>query len=137
MNSWIGIFAFYGVVGWVIDSAYRTITRGAWERGGFSILPFTPSYGFAAVLLLALGPTLSNYALAIQWLVLGLFFAAYEYVCGHIGVLVMRRRLWDYSNGFLNVDGHTDLLHAAYWATLSLLTLYWFHPWIRQIILGE
>ena len=72
--------------------------------------------------------------LGMQWMLLGFFFAAYEYACGHLGVLLNKRRLWDYSGGFLNIQGHTDLLHAIYWATLSLLVFYWFHPWLFEIL---
>ena len=134
MSDYIFLFLFYGLVGWVIDSSYRSLTERRWVRGGFSVLPFTPSYGLAAVMLFAIGPMLLAWPLWLQWIFLGMLFSIYEYLCGHVSILIMRRRLWDYSHGFLNLHGHTDLLHAIYWATLSLITLHWFHPWLLSFI---
>ena len=127
------LFLFYGFVGWLIDSGYRSFLDRRWVRGGFSFLPFAPSYGFAAILLFSFGSILVPFPFVVQWIFLGFFFAAYEYVCGHLGVFLNNRRLWDYSEGFLNLHGHTDLLHAVYWATLSLVVLHWFHPWLVEI----
>lgn len=129
------LFIFYGMVGWLLDSGYRSLTDRRWTRGGFSKLPFTPSYGLGAVILLAIGPSIILWPLLVQWVVLGLLFAVYEYLCGHLSLLFVRRRLWDYSDGFLNIHGHTDLLHGIYWATLSLFTLHWFHPWMENLLL--
>ena len=134
MSYFFFIFLFYSFVGWLIDSGYRSFLNHGWVRGGFSVLPFAPSYGFGAVLLFSLGPFMTPLPLGMQWMLLGFFFAAYEYACGHLGVLLNKRRLWDYSGGFLNIQGHTDLLHAIYWATLSLWVFYWFHPWLFEIL---
>lgn len=130
--TFLFFFLFYGVVGWFIDSGYRSIVNRSWTRGGFSKLPFTPSYGLGAVILLAIGPSIILWPLQVQWVVLGLVFAVYEYLCGYLSLFVMKRRLWDYSNGLLNLHGHIDLLHSIYWATLSLLTLHLFHPWLKE-----
>ncbi len=127
-------FFFYGFVGWVIDSGYRSLVDRRWTRGGFSFLPFTPSYGLAGVILLWIGPSIIVWPYWIQWVFLGFLFAMYEYVCGHIAVFIHKRRLWDYSGGFLNLHGHTDLLHAVYWATLSLVVLHWVHPWLIRLV---
>ena len=127
-------FFFYGVLGWCIDSGYRSLLAKRWEPGGFSRFPFTPSYGAAAVLLLQLAPIILSLAPILQWMALGIMLAAYEYLCGHLAIHFTRRRLWDYSKGFLNIHGHTDLLHAGYWATLSFIVIHYFHPWIVRIV---
>lgn len=125
-------FVFYGWIGWVIDSGYRSLVDRKWVRGGFSFLPFAPSYGFGAVVLLAVAPAVLRLPVPVQWVVLGMIFGVYEYCCGRIAVLVMKRRLWDYSGGRFHVHGHTDLLHAAYWATLALITVHVVHPWVLE-----
>lgn len=127
-------FFFYGFIGWLIDSGYRSLVERRWTRGGFSILPFAPSYGLASVILLGIGPSLLVWPLWSQWVFLGVFFAAYEYAAGHVSIFVTKRRLWDYSQGFLNLHGHTDFLHAIYWATLAFATLHWFHPWLLHLL---
>lgn len=134
MSLWI--FLFYGVVGWIIDSGYRTLVDKKWSPGGFSMLPFTPSYGAAAVLLFWAGPLIMHWPVAIQLVVLGLVFGTFEYVCGHLSILFMRKRLWDYSKGFWNIHGHADLLHTIYWAFLSYGALHWFHPWLLETVSG-
>ncbi len=128
------IFVFYSCLGWLLDSCYRSLVDRTWKKGGFSLLPFAPSYGIGAVTLFTLSPIVETYPLFLEWILFGIFFGAYEYLCGRITVLLFNRRLWDYSKNVLNIQGHTDLLHAIYWATLSLLTLYVFHPWFLSTL---
>jgi len=130
----IAYFFVYGFLGWIIDSGYRSLECKKWTRGGFSFLPFTPSYGLAAVILIFATPYVLPLPHGVQWLILGVVFAAYEYACGHLSVLVMKRRLWDYTGHFLNLHGHTDFLHALYWATLAYAVLHWFHPWLAYLL---
>lgn len=126
-------FFLYGCIGWIIDSAYRSIVDRKWVRGGCTALPFTPSYGFGAVILLIIGPTILLLPLAVQWLALSAIFGMYEYMCGHVTVRIFHRRLWDYSRARLNIHGHTDLLHAIYWGTLALLVLHYVNPWVFSL----
>lgn len=138
MIDWVYMvytFLLYGCIGWIIDSVYRSLKHRTWTPGGFSFLPFAPSYAVAAILLIDyLGPLFFDLSLLLQWFVFGLIFGFFEYICGHLSLIFVHRRLWDYSNGFMNIDGHTDLLHTVYWATLSIFVLHLFHPWIVSLI---
>lgn len=129
----LGSFVLYGFVGWVLDSAYRSIVDKKWVRGGFSAFPFTPSYGIGAAILVVIGPSILQFSYPVQWLLLGIIFGGYEYVCGRVTMLFMKRRLWDYSHARLNLHGHTDLLHAVYWATLAFLVLHYVNPWVFSV----
>ena len=123
-------FFLYGFIGWVLDSVYRSMVDRRWARGGCTFLPFTPSYGIGAVILLVIGPTIVQFSYPVQWLLLGVIFGGYEYLCGRVTVRVFRRRLWDYSRERMNIHGHTDLRHIVYWATLAFLVLHYVNPWV-------
>ncbi len=127
------IFFLYSFLGWIIDSCYRSLAAHKWTRGGFSFLPLAPTYGLGVTILLSLGHYLLALPLFVQWCILGVFFAGYEYFCGQMAVIFLNRRLWDYSKSFLNMHGHTNLLHAVYWATLAIFTLHWLHPFILRV----
>jgi uncharacterized membrane protein len=124
------LFFLYSFIGWTLDSGYRSIKHRTWVHGGMWKLPLTPIYGFGAFILLGIAPYITPLPFAVQWIFLGSFFATYEYLSGCIVVRVLKRRLWDYSDGFLNAGGHTDLVHGIYWATLSTFFLYHLHPWV-------
>ncbi len=124
------IFLYYGFLGWIIDSLYRSIVDRTWKRGGFSRFPLAPTYGLGAILLILIGPVILPLPFWLELIVLGLIFSTYEYLCGIFSLSVMKRRFWDYSKSFLNVHGQTDLLHGIYWALLSYTVLHKMHPWI-------
>ena len=128
------VFLFYGFLGWILDSLYRSLVDRQWKHGGFSRFPIAPTYGLGAIILLLLSPLLQPLPFFIEILLLGIIFGIYEYLCGIFSLLVFKKRFWDYSKGFLNVQGQTDLLHATYWAILSFVVMRWFHPWIITIL---
>lgn len=52
--EWIGIFYFYCVIGWCIESSYVSIKSKTLINRGFMRGPFLPLYGTGAIMMLLL-----------------------------------------------------------------------------------
>ena len=127
-------FFTYGLIGWTMDTAYRSLEAGRYTRGGFSKAPFSPIYGFGALLAIALAPGLRSWPLWAGGLAYGLILGAYEYASGVVTVRLFRRRLWDYTGEFLNLGGHTSARTALGWGLLGLLLVHVLHPALLRLL---
>lgn len=121
-------FLAYSFIGWLLDTAVRSLLAGRFVRGGFSKLPVAPVYGFGALLALAAAPHIRHWPLLLQGLVLALLLGAYEWLSGEATSRLFRRRLWDYPSNALNLRGFTDAVHAAAWGALGLFLIHVLQP---------
>jgi len=115
------IFFVFSVVGWVIDTTYRSVAKARYAPG--NRYPFSPVYGVGALVLsfFYASTPLSVYG---SILTAGILMVFVEFAAGLASELVLGRRLWDYSKNPLNFMGHVDLLHACFWLLLAAL-YYW------------
>ncbi len=128
------LFIIGGLLGSLIDTFYRSMTeqqfvfQGFFSNlfGGKVILPFLPVYGFGIVLIYLLQPFALRQRLPTRLLIFGGSLTLLEFFAGVFVSLTLKNRLWDYSNGFLNIYGHVDLLHALYWTVLGTVGSYFF-----------
>lgn len=127
-------FIAYSVIGWALDTAYRSYRAGRFARGGFSRYPFSPIYGFGALLAIALAPALRAWPLWAEGLAYALVLGAYEYASGIIVMRALRRRLWDYTGEFMAIGGHTSPLYALAWGLLSLFLVHIMHPFLLRLL---
>lgn len=126
-------FVIYSFLGWVIDSGYNSLVNMSWQPGGyfksFSLpLPFAPIYGFGALTLVALKRSLQRQHPILLYLLAGIYTTAVEYLGGWWMVTIYYRRVWDYSDEFLNLNGHISLEHTFWWFILSALFIKLIHP---------
>ncbi len=121
ITSFLIFFLFATMIGWVIDSGYRSIVDKRWTNAGFFIGPFCPIYGFGGLLLLLMVSLLSDLPFAARCVIYFLGMSLVEFVGGVWTTKVLKVRLWDYSDAPMNVMGHVDLLHSIYWLALALL----------------
>lgn len=127
-------FLLYGVIGWTIDTGYRSFEARRFVRGGFSRYPFSPVYGFGALLAISVSPLFRPWPIWAEGAAYALVMGAYEYASGAIVVAALKRRLWDYRRDRWNIGGHTSPFHACVWALLSLLVVYVLHPAVAALI---
>lgn len=133
VNLAIAFFA-YSVLGWMMDTAYRSLEAGRFTRGGFSKAPFSPIYGFGALLAIALAPLLRAWPFWAEGLAYATVLSAYEYASGILTTRVFRRRLWDYTGEFMNFGGHTSVRTALAWGLLGLLLVHVLHPALLRLL---
>lgn len=120
-------FTVYAFMGFVLETAYRSLVVGKLVYPGFLYGPWLPIYGTGLlVVLLLLSPFKGN-----VWLFLVLAFlltSALEYVTGWLLETLMGMRLWDYREMFLNLHGRISLSYSLGWTALSGVFVYFIHP---------
>lgn len=124
----IASFLLYSVFGWGLDTAWRSLRAGRYAHGGFSCYPFSPIYGFGALIALGLAPLLQARPLWLQWLSLALLLGAFEFVSGVLIVKTLHRRLWNYTDEPFDLRGHTTPFYALVWGALALLVVHVTQP---------
>jgi uncharacterized membrane protein len=131
------LFIIGGIVGFIIDTTYRSVAELTFSHQGFATslfgftFPFLPIYGFGLVIIYLIHRFVKN--IAYKAIFFGLSLALLEFFGGMFTKLVLGTRLWDYSTNTLNILGHTDALHIIYWVVLGLLADYVFKR-IKKLI---
>ncbi len=133
----VASFCFYSVLGWLLDTTWRSLRKLRFVRGGFSRYPFSPIYGFGALFTLAVAPFLETRAPWFQWTFLALCLGAFEYASGVLIVKTLRRRLWNYTEEPLDLRGHTTPFYALAWGGLALLVIYVLQPTLEAACLNS
>ena len=107
------------------------------DRAGLIYGPFSPIYGFGAVLMTI---ALNRYYKAnpiVIFLVAGLIGAAFEYFVSWFLETAFGIVAWDYTGTFLNINGRTNFMFFCIWGLLGLLWVRYLLPvilrWINKI----
>lgn len=116
---YLSIFIVAGLVGWAIDTAYRT-----WDEKQFApntwIPFFSLIYGFNGVFLYVLFNFFSVSFIvdvAVGFIISNLV----EIVSGLIALKFLKKRFWDYRSSQFHFRGFIDLEHSFYWLILTAL----------------
>lgn len=121
MIHYIVLFIIFSIIGWFIDSAYRSIID---KKGASRIITYSffssPLYGIGGLSLVLLFTYLRTNFI-IQILLATIILTFIEFLGGLFYTHIFKRRLWDYSKNRFNFLGHIDLLHSFYWLILSIL----------------
>lgn len=115
------LFVITSVFGWLIDTLYRTFEAGYFVRGGFSRFPFSPIYGFGALIILYLHDFMRTHSLFLRFFVYMSVLTLYEYISGVLIMYISGQRLWDYSSSLIQFQGHIELVTALQWGLLALV----------------
>lgn len=118
--QWLFLFYLYSFLGWCFESAYVSILNKRLVNRGFMRGPFLPLYGSGGIMMLVVSkPFYSNIVLVYIAGCIGA--TALEYVVGVLMELLFKVRYWDYSNKFLNINGHVCLESTLVWGFFTVL----------------
>jgi len=122
------IFFVASVLGLVIEVIWHAVVFGGYQdRAGLLWGPFSPIYGFGAVLMtIALNRFWDRSKLMI-FVVAGAIGAAFEFCVSFFMEYSFGIVAWDYSGTFLNIGGRTNFAFFCAWGFLGLV-------WIRLIL---
>ena len=110
------IFIAFGIIGWILDTLYRSATAGKYAPKTF-VPYFSIVYAAGGALLYGLHIT-TNLSTA-QYVIIGTLIATLmEFTAGVFCVEILEERYWDYSKNKYNLYGHIDLKHTTYWIVL-------------------
>lgn len=133
--QWMFFFYIYCFLGWCFESSYVSVKSRKWVNRGFMRGPFLPLYGSGAMMMLAVSmPFRENVLLTY---IAGVFGAtALEYVTGVIMEALFKVRYWDYTNRFMNFQGHICLRSSVAWGFLTILMTRVIHQPIEEFVFG-
>jgi len=119
MLPYLLYFIFFGFLGWLIDTAYRSIKDKKYAPGTYFPY-FAPIYGFGGISMIAIYSNL-NLTLWNEIFLCTLAFIGIELVGGLFCTLFFKKRLWDYSASAWNFDGHIDVEHSIAWFIAAII----------------
>ena len=127
--SYFFYFIIYSFLGYICEVVYvAIITKHIGDRG-YLFGPLVPIYGFGALLILVS----LNWAYNYWYLVLPLGFlitTALEYIVSFVMELLFKKRWWDYSDKFLNINGRVCLRNSLMFTALVALVIYVLQPYV-------
>lgn len=128
------LYIIYSFIGWVLESAYISITKKKFRNSGFLYGPFIPIYGYGAIFIYLLSVKILFLNIFTQIFIYSLIATILEYVTSLILEKIFSLKLWDYSDEYLNLEGRICLKHSIIWAGLIVLFIYFIHPFTVGMI---
>ena len=118
------IFVIASVAGVVIESIYHVLVVdfGHYEdRAGLLWGPFSPIYGFGAVLMTLALNRFHNAPIPVVFLVSAVIGGAFEYFVSWFMEYAFGAIAWDYTGTFLNINGRTNFMFMCMWGVLGVV----------------
>jgi uncharacterized membrane protein len=125
-------FLAASVLGWCVDTALRSIRRKRFAP--IRQIPFSPLYGIACLVLWGAPQSIWRAPWEAQFLAFAVFICVFEYVAGALILKLRGHRIWDYTDRYVNLHGHTDLFHFFLWGTLGLIAYRWALPAVASLV---
>lgn len=131
--QWLFLFYFYCFAGWCFESVYVSLKSKKWVNRGFMRGPFLTLYGSGAIMMLVVSrPYADDILLTYLSGVIGA--TALEYVTGVAMETLFKVRYWDYSQRFLNFQGHICLRSSVTWGFFTVLMTRVIHRPIEKMM---
>ncbi len=131
------LFVVGCVFGLVLETIYHFILFGEYQdRAGFLWGPFSPIYGFGAVIL----TVLLNHLWRSNWLLIfcasAVIGGSFEYFTSWFMQVAFGIRAWDYTGQWLSIDGRTSGKYMFFWGILGLVWVKLILPRLLRLIQG-
>ena len=110
-------FITFGVLGWGIDTLYRSITERKYHPGTY-IPFFSIIYATGGIALITFF-RYSTIGIPAEIIIGGTAMTTLELTGGILSTRILKKRLWNYSKNPFNFKGHIDLIHTLYWFMLT------------------
>ena len=130
----LAYFIIYSVLGWIIESIYRSICERKVINTGFLKGPFCPIYGIGAVIMILFLQSFSS-NIFLLFIISMLVLTLWEYIVAIILEKTFHIKYWDYSKNKFNFQGRICLLNSIYWGILGVVFIRIIHPFIESKIL--
>ena len=131
------IFVVCCVLGLAIETAYHfaVVDPGHYQdRAGLLFGPFSPIYGFGAVLMTVALNRFHDKNVVLIFLVSAVIGGAFEYLSSWFMQFAFGIVAWDYSGTFLSIDGRTNGMFMAMWGVLGVVWIKLLLPWMLKIV---
>ena len=126
-------FFVFSVVGYICEVTYVYICDKKLVNRGFLHGPYIPIYGFGAVILITLSPSIQHSYL-LTFIVSTLCLSTLEYMTSLFLEIIFHCHIWDYSHYPCNYHGRICLFYSILWGFLSMIFIYYIHPYLSSFI---
>lgn len=120
LHQGVFLFTVFSFFGWLLETGYRSITQRMFVNPGFLKGPYVPLYGISGLMIVVLHGFIREQPLVIRFFTYALVISMAEYFVGEFLLIVFRKRYWDYTNDFFNVQGHICITFSILWGVLSV-----------------
>ncbi|GAA0181708.1 hypothetical protein SH2C18_42050 [Clostridium sediminicola] len=130
------LFFVYSFLGWGLEIFYASYLTKKLVNRGFLKGPLCPIYGFGSLTIVMIMQLDSKFvhSLSIKLFIAIIAVTLLEYITGVLSEKVLSRRLWDYSDNILNIQGHVCIHFSILWGGLAFLLIRFVHPKIIGLI---
>ncbi|HZJ68914.1 MAG TPA: putative ABC transporter permease [Candidatus Eisenbacteria bacterium] len=126
-------FLIYSVLGWAVETLYTFLNYGVLVHRGFLYSPLCPIYGFGVVFAVLLFEPIKKNKIVLYFGSV-ILATAIEYLTGALLLAIFNERWWDYSQKFLNLNGHITLLFSLRWGFALMIVILFLHPKIVSLV---
>jgi len=131
LTKYFLLFFICSIIGWIFEVVQFYILEGEFTNRGFLYGPYLPVYGVGAILITFLLKKFKKKAIVI-FLLSMLLNGILEYASAFVLDNVWDKKLWDYSDKFLNLNGYICLQSVVSFGFAGLLILYIIEPIINN-----
>ena len=133
----------YSFIGWIYEVILEFSYGHGFVNRGFLFGPYLPVYGFGALLILFTIRSFSKNKIYLKKFLITpiltfilIFFltSIVEYCAGIMLDTLFNKRLWDYSDEILNINGLVCLTASLKFATGGTIFLYLLQPSFEKLI---
>lgn len=114
------IFVVCSVLGLVLETLFHLLVLGvSQDRAGLLFGPFSPIYGFGAVLMTVALNRFRSVSPLAPFVASAVIGGAFEFFVSWIMEALFGIHAWDYSGTFLSFDGRTNFVFMVMWGILG------------------
>lgn len=129
------IFIVCCVLGLFIETVYHAVVFGGYQdRAGVLYGPFSPIYGFGAVLMTIALNRFHDKPIPLIFLVSAVIGGAFEYLTSWFMQFAFGIIAWDYTGTFLSIDGRTNFVFMCMWGVLGCVWVKYLLPRMLKIV---
>ncbi len=131
------IFVVCSAFGLAVETLYHVVVVDPFhyqDRAGLLFGPFSPIYGFGAVLMTVALNRFHDRPVWLVFLVSAVIGGAFEYATSWVMQFAFGLVAWDYSGTFLSIGGRTNGMFMAMWGVLGVLWIKLFLPLVLKLV---
>ena len=129
------IFVVCCVLGLIIEVLFHfALYHEYQDRAGLLFGPFSPIYGFGALLMTIALNRVHGKPVWVIFLVSAVIGGAFEYFTSWIMEFAFGICAWDYSGTFLSIDGRTNFVFMVMWGVLGVAWIKLLLPQLLKLI---
>ncbi len=131
------IFTLGALFGDAIETVYHYMIEVPGEfqiRAGLLWGPFSPIYGFGAVILSLILNRFYKAPAILIFLMSAVVGGAFEYAVSWFLEFAFGAGAWDYTGRFLNIGGRTDFMFMCMWGVLGVMWIKLLLPWLIGLV---